>query len=1128
MNSNTSNRKSKLSSSRRRKSKRRESSRQALVDTEPMINNKQNDSNADSNRVSLDSGQNKRAKVDSSATKVNGAPSHEKSTPKVDNLSNNPSSLASNDTGIQLQTSTTNIGTNRSGGDINNSITSSRNKLSKKLSATFNNRARRVSSSIIGNTAKKNLHNVRKELTVSSSSHCTGAGVDNEDKSVAKELFKNELTHNVSAPCSNNVDESNKSLHPDDEFDDDIADEDYMKVNIPSNRVSTNNSVTNEFDNNDEEMMANLDAFDALSKSNNSSSEGDMKQPSNIDTANGKDGIINAAASSSNGKCNDVTSSTDISGVESVVPSPPQGGALVATSFSNGISTNVPKAEESAVPSSAAPTLTQVLQEDNDDEIAELDLAAAVSSAKKQQPPPPSTNHEKKNSSSSIDNDSNLQQITDKNITRTNENEKALIQSTNHTNSEENGSIDTATPFNTNNAGIQEVCDENGASNELDNKSSLPPDNKISNEINLMPSNSDKQETEAACTTSTPTETKEEKRNNEPMAKAVVEKKGEKENNEPVSKADEMFYPDDATSNSKQPSIKSEQQPTKQISLTQLGCLKPAEEVKSINKSFAAVKREKAKPPSPAELKPSSSITSKKVKSSGPNLKKSVDQPTLTQADYLIEEKTANTTKQQVCVKSKDGIGFQSVTITKDLKDQTYSTGDIWYSESDQGVAYMLGSIDTEGTVYKAEIAKMYIRLEKTYIGAEQAANVVEKNPNLAWVMVEEHPLIPNDRKIQLKSLCKKMNENEKPTTTLYYKEDSPTYAYYNKYDNNQFTPPLQNCEKPAVLDLFAGCGGMSTGLHNSGWTVKYELEKNQSCVDTLRRNKKKKTKKIFSKDISQFLREIESGAITLEDITYIHASPPCQGFSLVNTSGGNNDWQNKQCTIDFLKVVQHVQPPFVSMENVPGMAAEKKGGDSKKYNKEYLQFVMSSLLSLGYNVSFTMAVASSYGDPQDRKRIILFASKGYKLPSMIAPTHGNGEGLEPIITVQDVLQDLEDVDPNCPGRIKLNGKTVQGHFVEGTAQVLNSKDDDMRLYADHPARTVKKDVKILHYKLSRYLTILEKKRLMSFPDSLELCGSKKDMKDQIGNSVPCCLAKAIGQSVMESYLLGAVSSISE
>ena len=55
----------------------------------------------------MDDGQNKRAKVDASTTKSEGAPSHapshEKSTPKVDNLSNKPSSLSSNNnTGIKF------------------------------------------------------------------------------------------------------------------------------------------------------------------------------------------------------------------------------------------------------------------------------------------------------------------------------------------------------------------------------------------------------------------------------------------------------------------------------------------------------------------------------------------------------------------------------------------------------------------------------------------------------------------------------------------------------------------------------------------------------------------------------------------------------------------------------------------------------------------------------------------------------------------------------------------------------------------------------------------------------------------------------------------------------------------
>ena len=88
--------------------------------------------------------------------------------------------------------------------------------------------------------------------------------------------------------------------------------------------------------------------------------------------------------------------------------------------------------------------------------------------------------------------------------------------------------------------------------------------------------------------------------------------------------------------------------------------------------------------------------------------------------------------------------------------------------------------------------------------------------------------------------------------------------------------------------------------------------------------------------------------------------------------------------------------------------------------------------------------------------------------------THGNGEGMLPTVTVQDVLKDLEGIDPNCSGRITLNNKTVLGHFREDTHRG-KSNDDDIRSYADHPlppahktAKTVIKQNKILHYKQVR------------------------------------------------------------
>lgn len=209
-------------------------------------------------------------------------------------------------------------------------------------------------------------------------------------------------------------------------------------------------------------------------------------------------------------------------------------------------------------------------------------------------------------------------------------------------------------------------------------------------------------------------------------------------------------------------------------------------------------------------------------------------------------------------------------------------------------------------------------------------------------------------------------------------------------------------------------------------------------------------------------------------------------------------------------------------MENVPGLAMEKKINASRdKSNKEYLLEVIASLLALGYQVSITLVFASSFGDPQHRQRLVLLAAKeGYQLPSGPKQTHGSGEGMKPIVNVEDVLSDLVDVDPTCSGKIELaNGKTVSGHFLEGTNMTKN--DNDARLFADQPAKTIIKKNKCVHYSIDRYLTLLEYKRLMSFPDTHTLQGTRKEMRDQIGNAVPCRFAEAIGKSVMESYLRG-------
>ena len=235
----------------------------------------------------------------------------------------------------------------------------------------------------------------------------------------------------------------------------------------------------------------------------------------------------------------------------------------------------------------------------------------------------------------------------------------------------------------------------------------------------------------------------------------------------------------------------------------------------------------------------------------------------------------------------------------------------------------------------------------------------------------------------------------------------------------------------------------------------------------------------------------------------------------MVNTSGGANDQQNNECTIKFLKVVEYLQPSFVSMENVPGLGQEK--------NIRYLLCIVGGLLRMSYQVRTCQAKASDFGDPQNRIRIIVLASKrGHKLP-LLKPTHG--EGRLPVVTAREVLRNLEDIDP-VPGmglvEIMVGGRRVAvwDHLQEGTS-LSEKSDGHYVLNANLPANTVRKGNQMRHYKHDRYVTVRERARLQSFPDNHRLAGSRKDMFDQIGNAVPVGLAEAIGRAVMESYQLG-------
>ncbi len=178
-------------------------------------------------------------------------------------------------------------------------------------------------------------------------------------------------------------------------------------------------------------------------------------------------------------------------------------------------------------------------------------------------------------------------------------------------------------------------------------------------------------------------------------------------------------------------------------------------------------------------------------------------------------------------------------------------------------------------------------------------------------------------------------------------------------------------------IDIFAGCGGMSLGLYNSGWTGLFAIEKNKSAFKTLQHNliiKKEHYKwptwlPIKEHDINNILSTYSKELKSLRgSIDLVVGGPPCQGFSIAGRRN-ENDHRNKMID-SYIKFIQLVKPRILFFENVKGFTI----GFKKKNNsgKVYSNYVLSKLENLGYNVNGEILNFADFGIPQNRKRFIL------------------------------------------------------------------------------------------------------------------------------------------------------------
>jgi len=231
--------------------------------------------------------------------------------------------------------------------------------------------------------------------------------------------------------------------------------------------------------------------------------------------------------------------------------------------------------------------------------------------------------------------------------------------------------------------------------------------------------------------------------------------------------------------------------------------------------------------------------------------------------------------------------------------------------------------------------------------------------------------------------------------------------------------------EQHTYIDIFAGCGGLSLGLHNAGWKGLFAIEKSPQAFHTLYHNLIEKEKHFewvdwlpqTEHDINEVIKNYSKQLKGLKGkVTMIVGGPPCQGFSIA----GQRDENDERNTLinSYIEFVDLVKPEMIFFENVKGFTMEFRKNEQK--GRKYSQIVTEKLKSIGYNVHGELINFGDYGIPQKRTRFILVGirkdiknSSTEKAKTFFEKLEQNRfrflqeKGLSTHPTIEDALSDL-------------------------------------------------------------------------------------------------------------------------
>lgn len=339
------------------------------------------------------------------------------------------------------------------------------------------------------------------------------------------------------------------------------------------------------------------------------------------------------------------------------------------------------------------------------------------------------------------------------------------------------------------------------------------------------------------------------------------------------------------------------------------------------------------------------------------------------------------------------------------------------------------------------------------------------------------------------------------------------------------------------TVSVFSGAGGLDIGAIAAGAKIIWANDMMKEACQTYKMNI---GNHIVCGDINEKMKELDG----IKDISLVIGGPPCQGFSVAGKMDAND--RRSQLIWSYLSVIALLTPRAFVMENVKALGTLKKWETTRN-------LLINSMRDLGYSVNFMVLNAKDFDVPQARERLFIVGFRGDSkivpdLLKMIQPYRKSAKTLREVLLTLDKAGTGNNQDV-CRAKITLAHKPVlrrtpyAGMIFNGLGRPLRLDSysatlpasmggnktpviDEQNLYQNSKpwVETYFEELLVNPStpevtEVPRYLrriTVSEAALIQTFPKGYQFHGSQSMKYTQIGNAVPCNLAKAVTQMVID------------